>query len=129
MPPKPVGKKGENEDFSDVESLPQSNVFKFTLVHKSFYDQETRDKVKKVIADKIYPTSFYCIKPLTRDEILTFAKEKGIKIDSEAREEGMARATTDKIFEMTVSFWKRKTAWQQPKKVLLTRTLLTALST
>lgn len=108
MPPKPVGKKGENEDFSDVVSLPQANVFKFTLVHKSFFDQETRDKVKKVIADKLCPTSYDRIKPLTREEILTFAKGKGIQIDGEAREEGMARATTDKIFEMTVSFRRQR---------------------
>jgi len=78
MPPKPAGKKGENEDFSDVISLPQANVFKFTLVHKSFFDQETRDKVKKVILDKLYPSSFDRIKPLTREEILTYAKSKGI---------------------------------------------------
>ena len=32
MPPKPTGKKGDNEDFSDAATLPQANVFKFTLV-------------------------------------------------------------------------------------------------
>ena len=108
MPPKPVGKKGENEDFSDVISLPQANVFKFTLVHKSYFDQETRDKIKKVITEKLCPTSLDRIKPLTREEILTFAKSKGIQIDGEAREEGLARATTDKIFEMTVSFRRQR---------------------
>ena len=32
MPPKPAGKKGDAEDFSDASTLPHANIFKFTLV-------------------------------------------------------------------------------------------------
>lgn len=38
MPPKPAGKKGDVEDFSDASTLPQANIFKFTLVQKSYLD-------------------------------------------------------------------------------------------
>lgn len=38
MPPKPNDKKkGDNEDFSDSANLPAANVFKFTIVHKSYF--------------------------------------------------------------------------------------------
>ena len=50
MPPKPTGKKaGDAEDFSDVATLPQANIFKFTVVPKTFFNQEARDKVTKRI--------------------------------------------------------------------------------
>jgi len=32
MPPKPAGKKGDVEDFSDAMTLPQANIFKFTIL-------------------------------------------------------------------------------------------------
>ena len=57
MPPKPAGKKGDAEDFSDASTLPQANIFKFTLAQRSFLDLESRDKIRQVLKDKLIPSS------------------------------------------------------------------------
>lgn len=82
MPPKPTGKKGDNEDFSDAATLPQANVFKFTLVQKSFLSLENRDKVRQALKDKFVSTSMDKIKTLTRDEIVTYGKSKSYILDA-----------------------------------------------
>ena len=74
MPPKPTGKKGDVEDFSDAATLPQANIFKFSLVHKAYLSADSREKVNKAIKDKLVPTSLDKIKLLTREEIVTYGK-------------------------------------------------------
>jgi len=52
MPPKPKG-KGDQEDFSDVPTLPKVKIFKFALLLKQFYVKETRDKVQKLLQQNL----------------------------------------------------------------------------
>ena len=114
MPPKPSGKKGEADDLSDIASLPKANVFKFTLVHKQYFDKETREKVKKAIADKLVPSSCERVKMLTREEIVTYGKSKGIIVEagSDSRRlseaEMIAKSAADRIFEINVQFRRHR---------------------
>lgn len=82
MPPKTTGKKGDFEDFSDAATLSQANVFKFTLVHKSFLSNEARDRVRQAIKDKFVPTSLDRVKTLTREDIVTYGKSKSYILDA-----------------------------------------------
>jgi len=82
MPPKPTGKKGDAEDFSDAATLPQANVFKFTVVHKFFLSLESREKVRQAVKDKFVPSGLDKIKPLTRDDIVTYGKTKSYILDA-----------------------------------------------
>ncbi len=48
MAPKPVpGKKGQvdQEDFSDVPTLPPLNSYIFSIIYNAFFSTETREKV------------------------------------------------------------------------------------
>jgi hypothetical protein len=52
MPPKPQpGKKGkeEQEDFSDVPTLPPLNSYIFTLLYTNFPQADLREKVQKFV--------------------------------------------------------------------------------
>jgi len=82
MPPKNTGKKGDVEDFSDVSTLPQANIFKFTLVQKSYFDAESREKVRVAIKDKLVPSGAGRIQALTREDIVTYGKSKQIILDA-----------------------------------------------
>ena len=78
MPPKTQAKKpGDLEDFSDVATLPPAKVFKFSVIMKSFFCQENRDKVTKRVQDNLIATSLDKIKLLTREDIMTYGKAKG----------------------------------------------------
>ena len=81
MPPKPApGKKGKDdqEDFSDVPTLPPLNSFTFTLLYQNFPQSEIREKLQKIVTERIPPDR---VKILTRDEILTFGKQKQIILE------------------------------------------------
>ena len=80
MPPKPAAKKGkeEQEDFSDVPSLPHLNSVIFTLIYKSFFASEVREKLQKHVADSM---PLDRVKTLTRDDILAYAKAKQIILE------------------------------------------------
>lgn len=123
MPPKPQGKKtGDVEDFSDLATLPAANVFKFTVINKTFFSLENREKVTKRIQENLVPTSTDKIKMLTREEIMTTGKAKGTIVDAAAlaglspddprrnipEEDQVARAAADRIFEMTVAIRRVK---------------------
>ena len=49
MPPKAAKKAGDDQDFSDLATLPQVNIFKFMVIAKTFFSQENRDKITKRI--------------------------------------------------------------------------------
>ena len=116
MPPKPTGKKGDTEDFSDAATLPQANIFKFSLVHKAYLSSESREKVNKAIKEKLVPTSLEKIKLLSREEIVTYGKSKTYIIDANAQAilpqddprksltefDMVARSAADRIFELSV---------------------------
>lgn len=116
MPPKPAGKKGDAEDFSDASSLPQAHVFKFTLAMRSFLDLEAREKVRNAIKDKLVPSSKGAIHTLTRDDIVTYGKGKQIIMDAAqlaalpaddprkalSENDMMAKACADRMFELSV---------------------------
>ena len=76
MPPKQVKKAGDLDDFSDANTLPHANIFKFTIIPKSFYSQENRDKIKKRIDENLVPTSGDKVKLRTREEITNYGKLK-----------------------------------------------------
>ena len=54
MPPKPAAKKGkeEQEDYSDVPTLPPLNSFTFTLLYRQIVSM-TRDKLQKYVQDHL----------------------------------------------------------------------------
>ena len=123
MPPKVVQKKqGDAEDFSDLATLPHANIFKFTVVPKTFFSQENRDKITKRIQENLVPTSLDKIKMLTRDDITKYGKEKNIIFDATALAalapddprrqisdtDMMARAAADRLFEMSVFIRRAK---------------------
>lgn len=121
MPPKPAGKKGDAEDYSDASSLPQANVFKFTLLQRSFFDCESRDKVRAALRDKLVPTSQQKVMPLTREDILTYGKAKNIVVDAASLPaedprknmsecDMMAKAAADRIFELSVQIRRKRQA-------------------
>jgi len=71
---KPGDKKGE-DDFSDAPTLPSANAFTFSYLLGHFDSKETREKVQKYISEKLPQDR---VKTLTRDEIFTYAKSKGL---------------------------------------------------
>ena len=81
MPPKAAKKAGDLDDYSDASSLPPANVFKFTIIAKSFFCKESREKVQKRIEENLVPTSNDKIKPLTREEIVNYGKLKQYILD------------------------------------------------
>lgn len=81
MPPKGGKKAGDADDFSDLSSLPQANIFKFTVVPNAFFSKENREKVTKRIHENLVPTSLDKIKLLTREDIMTSGKTKGLILD------------------------------------------------
>lgn len=116
MPPKATGKKGDVEDFSDVSTLPHANVFKFTLVNRSFLELESREKVRNSIKDKLIPSSSGRIQALTREDIVAYGKSKQIILDAAqvtalpaddprkqlSDNDMLAKAASDRMFELTV---------------------------
>jgi hypothetical protein len=120
---KPKG-KGDTEDFSDCSSLPQANIFKFTLVQGSYLSQESRDKVKLAIKDKLVPSSSGRIQALTREDIVTYGKAKQIILDAAGQNalpaddprkvlsemDMMARAASDRMFELSVIVRRQRQA-------------------
>jgi hypothetical protein len=111
MPPKPNAKKGEGDDFSDLASLPQANMFQFTIIHKTYFDNENREVVKKAIAEKLLPSACDRMRTLTRDEIVTYGKGKAIIADTNTElsaVDQVARSAADRLFEMTVNFRRTK---------------------
>ena len=120
MPPKAQGKKpGDDMDFSDLPTLPPANVFKFTVINKTFFSLENREKVAKRIQDNLVPSSADKIKMLTREEIVTSGKAKGTIADvatlapedprrNVSEEDQVARAAADRLFEMTVMIRRAK---------------------
>ena len=81
MPPKQTKKAGDLDDFSDANTLPNANIFKFTIIPKTFYSQENRDKIKKRIDENLVPSSGDKIKLLTREEITNYGKLKQYILD------------------------------------------------
>lgn len=81
MPPKAQAKKGkdEQEDYTDLPTLPSLNTFIFSLVYKNFFTTEAREKLQKFIHEKLLVQER--IKTLTRDEILTYGKSKQIILE------------------------------------------------
>jgi hypothetical protein len=83
---------------------------------KSFFSQESREKVSKRIQENLVPTSLDKIKMLTREDIMNFGKARGSYLDqasqqalppedprkSLSEDEMMARTTADRLFEMQV---------------------------
>ena len=117
MPPRAAAKKpGDAEDFSDLATLPPANIFKFTLVHKTYFSLENRDKVTKRVLENLVPTSSDKIKLLTREDIMNYGRGKGTILDTAAiqalptedprrqvtEEDAVARAAADRIFEISV---------------------------
>ena len=72
----------DSEDFSDLPTLPQANIFKFTVAYSSFLSQENRDKVTRRVTENIVPSSGDKVKTLTREDILTYGKNKQIILDA-----------------------------------------------
>ena len=81
MPPKAAKKAGDADDFSDLATLPQANIFKFSCVFKTFFSQENREKVTRRIQENLGPSSADKIKLLTREEIMTSGRAKGSILD------------------------------------------------
>lgn len=122
MPPKAVKKPGDEADFSDLATLPPANIFKFSIILKTFFSQENRDKVTKRITDNLVPTSNDKIKMITREDIMTAGKTKGTILDTAGiqalspedprrqltEEEMFARAAADRLFEMSVLIRRAK---------------------
>lgn len=122
MPPKGGKKAGDADDFSDVATLPQANIFKFAVVPNVFFSQENRDKVTKRIQENLVPTSLDKIKMLTREDIMTSGKTKGIILDSAALQalpiedprrsisddDMIAKAAAERLFEISVLIRRAK---------------------
>lgn len=116
MPPKQQQKKDALEDFSDVTSLPAAKVFKFTVIMKTFFSQENRDKITKRVQENLIATSLDKIKMLSREDIMTYGKSKGTILDQAAQQalaaedprralsedDMVARAAADRLFELSV---------------------------
>ena len=110
------------EDFSDAASLPHASIFKFTIISKSFFSKECREKVQKRIDENLVPTSNDKIKMITREDIMTAGKTKGTILDTAGiqalspedprrqltEEEMFARAAADRLFEMSVLIRRAK---------------------
>ena len=121
MPPKQAKKADEN-DFSDLPTLPNANIFKFSCVCKTFFSAENREKVTKRVTENLVPTSAGKVTMLTREEIMTSGKAKGTILDQvaiqalpaedprrEVSEDLMvARAAADRLFEISVSIRRAK---------------------
>jgi len=124
MPPKPNAKKGaqDAEDFSDIATLPQANIFKFQVVFTSFFTQESRNKVSTRLHEKLPMSSQDRVKFITREDIATYGKNKQIILDAAAlqllppedprkgaaEEETFARAAADYIFGLQVNVRRQK---------------------
>lgn len=123
MPPKAAPKKpGDADDFSDLASLPPANIFKFTVICKTFFSLENREKVKKRVLENLVPTSNDKIKLLTREEIMNYGRTKGTILDAAAlqalppedprrnvsEEDAIARSAADRLFEISVSVRRAK---------------------
>ena len=116
MPPKQA-KKGDQEDFSDVPTLPKVNVYKFGILLKQFFAKEMRDRVQKIIQTNLVATSSQKVKPLTREEITAYGTSKGHIMSHDAiknlpeddprklltDEDMLAKSAADKLFELTVN--------------------------
>ena len=102
--------------------MPPANIFKFTLVFKTFFSTESREKVSKRITDNLVPTSGDKIKLLTREDIMNYGRGKGTILESAAlqalpaedprrlitEEDAIARAAADRIFEISVAVRRAK---------------------
>lgn len=116
MAPKPVpGKKGQvdQEDFSDVATLPPLNSYLVSLLFNGFFSEETREKAQKYVMEHL---AVERVKTLTRDEIIAYGKTKLIILEptqvatlppddprlklSEADQ--LAKAAVEKLFELSV---------------------------
>lgn len=123
MPPKPAaGKKGKEdlEDYSDVHTLPLLNSIIISILPRYFFSTETREKVQKVINEKILTDPR--IKTVTRDELLAYAKLKQIIVEPNiaatlpqddprlkmTEADQLAKAACDKIFELSVQARRAK---------------------
>ncbi len=117
MPPKNAAankKAGDVEDFSDLATLPQAKIFKFSVIMKSFFSLENREKVNKRISENLVPTSLDKIKMLSREDIVNYGKARGSYLDQASQQalpvedprknlsetEMMARTAADRLFEM-----------------------------
>lgn len=81
MPPKQQpGKKGKDdqEDFSDVPTLPPLNSYNFSLLYQSFPSTEIREKVQKFIQERMPQDR---VKILTREDIVAYGKQKQIILE------------------------------------------------
>ena len=115
MPPKQQKKAGDLDDFSDANTLPNANIFKFTIIPQTFYSQENRDKIMKKINDNLVPSSGDKIKLLTREEITNYGQLKQYILDPAAQQalppedprknmsevDQFAKSAADKMFEMS----------------------------
>lgn len=72
----------DSEDFSDLPTLPQANIFKFTVAYSSFLSLENREKVTKRVTDNLVSSSGDKVKMLTREDIITYGKSKQIILDA-----------------------------------------------
>ena len=123
MPPRAAAKKpGDAEDFSDLATLPPANIFKFTVICKTFFSLENREKVSKRVLENLVPTSGDKIKLLTREDIMTYGRNKGTILDTAAlqalpaedprrlisEEDAIARAAADRLFEISVMIRRAK---------------------
>ena len=123
MPPKPApGKKGKDdlEDYSDVATLPPLNSITTTLLPRAFFSTQSREAVQKAIQDKF--VTDHRIKTLTREEIVAYAKQRQIILEPNVaatlpqddprlkmtEPEQLAKATCDKLFEMSVAARRAK---------------------
>lgn len=81
MPPKQPAKKGKDdqEDFSDVPTLPPLNSVTFSLQYYVFNTVEIREKVQKYVTEH-WPQER--VKTLTREDIIAYGKAKLIIVDS-----------------------------------------------
>lgn len=114
MAPKPVpGKKGQvdQEDFSDVATLPPLNSYLVTLLFNGFFSEATRDKAHKYVMEHLTADR---VKTLTRDELITYGKTKQFILEPAqaatlppddprlklSESDQLAKAAVEKLFEM-----------------------------
>jgi hypothetical protein len=85
-------------------------------VHKHYFAQEQRDRVRTAIKDKLLPSGAGKIQTLSRDDITTYGKAKMIILDaaqmnalpaddnrkSLSELDMVARSAADRLFELSV---------------------------
>jgi len=81
MPPKnqPGKKKDDQEDYSDVHTLPPLNSAIQTILLHSFFTTPTREKIHKFLMEKLPLEARF--KVLTREDLIAYAKQKQIILE------------------------------------------------